>query len=370
MFYLGIDQHANQLTISLRNNDGDVLLRKQVSTKPHKILKFFEQLTRRCIEEKCGFWAIVEVCGFNDWLIEMMKNFRCQRIVLVQPETSGSGRRQKTDRRDAAKLSELLWTFRHRIEQNKLIDQLKIVKFPSATCRSQRRLTGLRKDARANQTRSINQIKNILRRHNLHHELPTKTFPTTAALKWCLEIKLPATDRLEMDHALEDLEYFGKRVKQLDSAIAELSGDDQDAAILKRTPGIAEFSAVALSSRIDGIQRFKRPRSLANYFGLTPGCRNSGEKDRIGKITKAGSCMARWVLGQATKHILRIDPAMRAWFRKLKRKRGAKVARVAVMRRLATIIWHMLTNARLTAKFACSESGWPVKPVKQVTTKH
>ena len=56
-----------------------------------------------------------------------------------------------------------------------------------------------------------------------------------------------------------------------------------------QTPGIAEFSAVALSSRINGIERFKRPRSLANYFGLTPGCRNSGEKDRIGKITKAGS---------------------------------------------------------------------------------
>ena len=149
-----------------------------------------------------------------------------------------------------------------------------------------------------------------------------------------------------MDHALADLEYFAGRVKELDKQIAELSVDDQDAAILMQTPGIAEFSAVALSSRINGIERFKRPRSLANYFGLTPGCRNSGEKDRIGKITKAGSCMARWVLGQATKHILRVDGPMRAWFRKLKRKRGAKVARVAVMRRLATIIWHMLTKRK------------------------
>ena len=51
-------------------------------------------------------------------------------------------------------------------------------------------------------------------------------------------------------------------------------------------------------------------------------------------------------LGQATKHILRVDGPMRAWFRKLKRKRGAKVARVAVMRRLATIIWHMLTKRK------------------------
>ena len=67
-----------------------------------------------------------------------------------------------------------------------------------------------------------------------------------------------------------------------------------------------ETCTAALSSRIAGIERFKRPRSLANYFGLTPGCRNSGEKkDRLGRITKAGSSIARWVLGQASKHILR-----------------------------------------------------------------
>ena len=44
---------------------------------------------------------------------------------------------------------------------------------------------------------------------------------------------------------------------------------------------------------------------------------------------------------QVSKPILRIDPAMRAWFKKLKRKRGSKVARVAVMRRMATIIWRL-----------------------------
>ena len=72
MFYLGIDQHAKQLTISLGNADGDVVLKRQVSTRPEKVLEFFEQLTARCVKEGCGFWAIVEVCGFNDWLIEML----------------------------------------------------------------------------------------------------------------------------------------------------------------------------------------------------------------------------------------------------------------------------------------------------------
>lgn len=65
MFYLGIDQHARQLTVNLRDQKGDVLLRKQVSTQPAKVTRFFEELTARCAENGCRFWAIVEVCGFN-----------------------------------------------------------------------------------------------------------------------------------------------------------------------------------------------------------------------------------------------------------------------------------------------------------------
>jgi len=348
MFYLGIDQHARQLTIELRDGDGNVVLRKQVGTKPAKVTQFFEELTRRCATSGCGFWAIVEVCGFNDWLLAMLKNFRCERIVLVQPEDSGN---RKTDRRDAAKLSELLWLFRERLQQNKPINKLRIVKQPTSLQLQQRRLTTLRKDARANCGRAINQIRHTLRRHNLQHDMPTKTFPTLAALAWLKTLSLPAADRIELDHAIEDLERFELRVKELDVAIAEVSAGDKDAELLALTPGIAQFSSVALSSRIAGVERFKRPRSLANYFGLTPGCRNSGgKKDRLGRITKAGSSIARWVLGQASRHILRTDPAMRAWFKKLKRKRGSKIARVAVMRRMTTVIWHMLTKRKTWAE--------------------
>ena len=347
MFYLGIDQHAKQLTVSLRDSSGDVVLRRQVSTQPDRVLDFFEQLTCRCAQANCGFWAIVEVCGFNDWLLEMLKNFRCDRILLVQPEETD---RRKTDRRDAAKLSEQLWLFRDRIAAGKRIDKLKIVTIPNSIRLQQRRLTTLRKDARAACSRSINQIKHLLRRHNLQHYMPTKTFPTKSALLWLETLKLAPADTLEMRQHREDLERFTERVAQLDAVIAELSAEDQAAQLLMQTPGLAQFSAVALSSRIGDIKRFKRPRSLANYFGLTPGSRSSGDKVRIGRITKAGSGMARWVLGQASRHILRTDPAMKAWFKKIKRKKGSGVARVAVMRRTATIIWHMLDKQKTYAQ--------------------
>ena len=66
MLYLAIDQHAEQITVCLRNEDGDTLLRRQVSTRAEKIETFFEQLSQMDSQ----FMAILEVCGFNDWLID------------------------------------------------------------------------------------------------------------------------------------------------------------------------------------------------------------------------------------------------------------------------------------------------------------
>ena len=50
MLYLGIDQHARQITISLRDENGDVLLARQVSTRPDKIHEFFQRLTRERLQ--------------------------------------------------------------------------------------------------------------------------------------------------------------------------------------------------------------------------------------------------------------------------------------------------------------------------------
>jgi transposase len=86
-------------------------------------------------------------------------------------------------------------------------------------------------------------------------------------------------------------------------------------------------------------------------LGAHPGCRNSGENtQRLGNITKAGSGMARWLLAQVTHKVLRKDARLREWFKRIKRRRGSTIARVAVMRKLATIIWHMLSKRKTYAE--------------------
>ena len=108
MLYLAIDQHSKQITVCVRNQEGDTVLSRQVSTRPEKIEAFLQQLT----EMGPNFMTILEVCGFNDWLIERLRNWKCQEVVLIHPEKPS---KRKTDRRDARKLADLLWLNRERL---------------------------------------------------------------------------------------------------------------------------------------------------------------------------------------------------------------------------------------------------------------
>lgn len=343
MLYLGIDLHSKQITVCVRNESGEITLRRQVSTRPEKIDQFFEQLTKSDAE----FIAIVEVCGFNDWFTEKLREWKCCDILLVQPERTSN---RKTDSRDANKLCELLWCNRHRLSDGKQITGLRRVQIPTKQQAADRQLTSLRKRLAVFRTKSLNKIRRILKNSNLQWNYPTKSFQTQSGRSWLKEVKLSAMDRIEMDILLEQWEMFDRQIESTEQQIQRSVQKTQpgevmsDSQILMTTPGVAGYGALTITSRIGDISRFPSPRSLANYFGITPGCRNSGEaKQRLGSITKQGSGIVRFMLGQQVVHVLKKDARMRAWYRRIKNRRGSKIARVAVMRRLTTIYWHMLT---------------------------
>jgi transposase len=348
MLYLRIDQHARQITVSLRDEQGDVVQARQVSTQPEKVHAFFQQLTRQRLPAGASFVAVLEVCGFNDWLIRLLHEYHCHQVILIQPDER---KKCKTDRRDAAALSELLWVNRERLLQGKPVRGLRQVDIARTTDQENRRLTTLRKEAGQARTRLVNQVRQLLRRHNLQWQMPTKRFPTKAGIAWLKQLALPEIDRLEMNHLLTALEQVQQRVKELERVIAQRCGVSAEAVLLASMPGGSYFTATSLACRVGRVERFPRARSLANYWGLTPGCRNSGEHtQRLGNITKAGSGMARWLLAQVTHKVLRKDARLREWFKRIKRRRGATIARVAVMRKLATSIWHMLSKRKTYAE--------------------
>ena len=343
MFYLAIDQHSKQLTVNLRNEDGDVVLRRQVSTSPESVKTFFKSLAEQCADDS-GYAAILEVCGFNDWLLALLREpwTQCQEIVLIQPEKRS---RQKTDRRDANNLGETLWVNRHRLLTGKPVQNVRRILLGDSEESADRQLTALRKRTVARRTRVINKAWRIVQKHNLQHERPTKGIQTKKARRWLGELDLPEIDRLELDQLLAEWNLLEKHLETVDARIADRYRKNPKAQLVSTIPGVAKYGGLAIGSRISQINRFPRGASLSNFFGLAPGCRNSGnDTDRNGAITKRGSGMVRFLLGQVVLHVLRDDPWMRQWYRQVKRRRGSNVARVAVMRRLATILWSMLKH--------------------------
>ena len=339
MLYLGIDQHKRQLTVDLLGEDGSGILKRQVSTEWDKVRAFFADLAEKARPEG-GFLAILEVCGMNPWLLAMLKEYGCREIVVIQPTERS---KQKTDRRDARQLSHLLWVHRQQFLEGKHPLGVRRVQPPTAQEADDRQITALRARLTKKRTAVLNGIHKILRKHNLEQDCPTKVFQTQKVRRWLAAMELPAVDRLEMDLLLPQWEQFDEQLEVVEAKIAERAEADEQVKLLESVPGMGHYSAVAIASRIGNIERFKGPDSLANYFGLTPGCRNSGEAtQRLGSITKQGSKMVRYLLGQAVVKVLRFDAAMRAWFKRIKKRRGAKIGRVAVMRRLTTILWHML----------------------------
>ena len=147
--------------------------------------------------------------------------------------------------------------------------------------------------------------------------MPDQEASTRKAVRqWLQRLPLPRVDRLEMDHLLARWRCGTSSSRAVDERIAAAVRASNAAAQLLATivgrellhgPGDRRRgSATSTASR--------RPRSLANYWGLTPSCRTRGETARLGSITKEGSLLARFLLGQLVLHVLRRDARMRAWY--------------------------------------------------------
>lgn len=359
MFYLGIDQHAKQLTIDLGDEEANLVDHRQVSTEWKPLRRFLSDLALKSADDG-GFMAVVEVCGFNRYLIALLYEYGCKQVLLVQPETRS---RRKTDRRDARRLRELLWVNRDRFRAGERAPQLRVVRPPSEADEAARQLTALRTRLTRLRTKAVNKVQGLVRKHNLQHDRPTKGTQTKRAIAWMRTLELPEIDRFEMDLQLNRWELYNEQLAVADKLIEEHQQRHEAALLLSSVPGLSLFGSLMVGSRIGNIEDFIRGDSLANYWGLTPGSSSTGDTVRHGHITKEGSPLVRYILGQAVLHVLRKDAWMRKWYQRLKKRRGSGIARVAVMRRLATVIWAML---KYKIPYVC---GGPEEVRKQIEWK-
>jgi len=135
------------------------------------------------------------------------------------------------------------------------------------------------------------------------------------------------------------------QIAAADRRLAALAATDADMALLATSPSIGPVTASAVVATADQIERFASAHQFEAFLGLVPGECSSGEKRRIGRITKAGNSRVRYLLVEAGWRILRAKDAdtaaLRRWGLAIAARRGKRIAVVAVARRLAGILYAM-----------------------------
>ncbi len=159
------------------------------------------------------------------------------------------------------------------------------------------------------------------------------------------ELELSPTLAAELTPLFALWAPLNAEIAAADRRIAQLAAADPVVPLLATAPGVGPITASALVATIDDITRFRSAHEFEAYLGVVPGERSSGEKRRVGRITKAGNARARWLLVEAAWRIMRSrseeTAALCAWAAGIAVRRGKRVAVVALARRLAGILYAM-----------------------------
>jgi transposase len=147
--------------------------------------------------------------------------------------------------------------------------------------------------------------------------------------------------------SLRLIDQLEREIDALEGELRRLGASHRYLPLLISCPGIAWVLGYTIASELGDISRFASPRKLAGYTGLCPRVEQSGERDRRGPITKHGPRYLRWALIEAAQHAGR-HPAYHGLYQRKRAQhpgpRGSKIAAIAVARKLAEAIWHMLTT--------------------------
>jgi transposase len=142
--------------------------------------------------------------------------------------------------------------------------------------------------------------------------------------------------------ALND--HLTKHIDTLDQEVSEQARARPQACRLMTHPGVGPVTAVATEVFLGDPSRFVDAKALASYVGLIPSEYSSGDRQRLGKLTKQGNPFLRYLWCEAAIHAVRRDPALGRFYRRKLQQKGLGKARVAAARKLGIRLWILLRD--------------------------
>jgi transposase len=257
------------------------------------------------------------------------------RVVVVNTKKLRqiSEAKAKTDRLDARRLAELL-----------AAGYLAEVWCPDEQTRALRRLVARRAQLVRQRSRAKNEIAAALQRNLL--DRPSVYDVAGERGRRLLEgVELPDDERQTVAGCLRQIDFLDEEIAAVNRALAVAAVGSREMRRLMSVPGVNLQTAATFMACVGDIGRFRDPRKLVSYLGLDPRVRQSGEEPaRHGHISKEGAAEARHMLCEAAWVVVRYPSPLRAFGERIKARRGAGIATVAVARKLVVLFWHLLTK--------------------------
>ena len=258
-------------------------------------------------------------------------------------------RKQKTDRQDAQLILKLL-----------LEDRFPRIWVPSWENRDLRQLLWHRHRMVQARTRIMNQLQAVALNEGLRCK--KRLWRTERPRLESFQLA-PWASRRRRD-LLELLDRLNPTIAELSQAVEQEVEKCPEAQRLATHPGVGPLTAMAFVLIIGEAERFQCGKQVASYLGLVPLEDSSGNRRRLGHITKQGSSILRFLLVEAAQVTVRSDQEWRNRYFHLVLRRGRKIAKVAMARRLAVRLywmWRKRWDYQKLTKFG-SHAGKPGNP--------
>ncbi len=322
---LGLDVHLDFCEVAI-SEGGGVRSAGRIETKPEQIELFAQSLGA---EDRVA----LEVTG-NTWEIARLLEPHVAQVVVVSPGDTGIRQaRAKTDRLDARTLAKLL-----------AAGELDAVWMPDRETWVMRRRLQRRGQLVSARSRAKNQIHAVLMRC-LVGRAPFADLFGVKGRRWLAALELPEEERETVDSALRQVEFLDREIAEVERLIASAALGSAEIRRLMTVPGVNVIVAASFLAAIGDVGRFESPRKLVGYLGLDPRVRQSGSGPAThGRISKQGSLRARHALVEASWSTVRQPGPMRAFYQRIRVRRGHQVAVVAAARKLACLFWCLLTR--------------------------
>lgn len=323
-YNIGVDYHKKFSYFVVKDEKGKVLKNGQVINEKALVKNFLAPFKEdsAAVLESCRNW-----CVMHDWLEDLV-----EEVVLANPAKvkAIAEAKIKTDKIDASVLADLLRA-----------DLVPSCYIAPRNVRDMRNLLRERIFFVQMRTMAKNRITTIFDRYpeeRKNLKLQTDLFGKKGRDQLS-EVELREPDRALIDRELTYIDLVNVFIKEIEEVIEQNYIESKSAQLLKTIPGIGKFFSMLIDAEIGDINRFKSEKALACYAGLVPSTYSSGGTTHHGRLVGGNNKLLRWAFVEAVVPAITHDEKLRFEYDLLRKRMSHNKAKVAIARKLLTIVF-------------------------------